>query len=168
MKKMIKKDYVFPYELGDGASKCAVWEGDELSMIFFRYYTDENTPNMIKVRFHGVEWIRSTCLNKYPCNDDEWDDCYYDPQKPIEEYLLLEREWFNSDYEEFMSGNFSGLNTVRCLDDNVVFIDDRIIFSCNQIEIVKAEAVVDVIGTMESALEIFEKRRDDKNTVKKR
>ena len=36
------------------------------------------------------------------------------------------------------------LNTVRCLDDNIVFIDDRIIFSCNEIEIVRAVANPDV------------------------
>ena len=84
--------------------------------------------------------MRTTSLIKYPCSDEEWDIYEYDPEKPIEEYLLVKREWFNDDYEEFMSGNGFGLNTVRCLDDNVVFIDDRIIFSCSEIEIVRAVA----------------------------
>ena len=101
-------------------------------------------PNEIEVKFHGVEWMRTTCLTKYPCSDEEWDIYGYDPQKTIDEYLLVKREWFNDDYEEFMSGNGFGLNTVRCLEDNVVFIDDRIIFSCNEIEIVRAVANPDV------------------------
>ena len=137
---MIKKGYVFPYDLSDGNGYGAHWDGDILSMTFLRYYTNENIPNEIEVRFHGVEWMRTTCFIKYPCNDEEWDVYGYDPKKPVDEYLLVEREWFNRDYEEFMSGNGFGLNAVRCLDDNVVFIDDRIIFSCTEIEIVRAVA----------------------------
>ena len=44
---MIKKDYVFPYDLGDGAGYAAIWEGDILSMTFLRYYTGEHMPNEI-------------------------------------------------------------------------------------------------------------------------
>ena len=143
---MIEKDYVFPYNIIDGAGMFARWEDDILSMTFYRYYTDENTPNEIHIRFHGVEWMRTTSLIKYPCPDDEWDMYCYDPEKHIEDYLLVKREWFNDDYEEFMSGNGSGLTTVRCIDDNVVFIDDRIIFSCNNIEIVKAVCTRDVMA----------------------
>ena len=141
---MINKDYVFPYDLEDGAGYAARWDGDVLSMTFLRYYTSETMPNEIEVKFHGVEWMRTTCLIKYPCSDGEWDVCGYDPEKPIEKQLLVKREWFNDDYGEFMSGNVFGLNTVRCLDDNIVFIDDRIIFSCNEIEIVRAVANPDI------------------------
>ena len=142
---MIRKDYVFPYEIWDGDGHGAKWEGDVLSMTFFRFYVDESTPNIIEVKFHGVEWMRTTCFKKYPCSDEEWDVYGYDAEKPIDEYLLVEREWFNNDYEEFMSGNGFGLNTIRCLEDNVVFIDDRIIFSCNDIEIVKAVCEIDIV-----------------------
>ena len=31
---MIKKDYVFPYELGDGVGQAARWEDDVLSVTF--------------------------------------------------------------------------------------------------------------------------------------
>ena len=144
---MINKDYVFPYDLGDGDGYAARWEGDVLSMTFLRYYTSAAMPNEIEVKFHGVEWIRTTNLIKYPCSDEEWDTYEYDPKKPIEEYLLVKREWFNDDYEEFMSGNGFGLCTVRCLDDNIVFIDDRIIFSCTEIEIVRAVANPDPLST---------------------
>ena len=140
---MINKDYVFPYDLGDGNGYAARWEDDILSMTFLRYYTSESMPNEIEVKFHGVEWMRTTCLIKYPCSDEEWDVYGYDPEKPIEEYLLIKREWFNDDYEEFMSDNGFGLNTIRCLDDNIVFIDDRIIFSCTNIEIVRAAVTPD-------------------------
>ena len=135
---MVKKDYIFPYDISDGVGKGASWNNDVLSMTFFKYYTDNNTPNEIEIKFHGVQWIRSTNIMKYPCPNNEWTISSYDPNKAIYDYLLLEREWFNNDYEEFMSGNGFGLNTIRCLDDNIVFIDDRIIFSCNKIEIVKA------------------------------
>lgn len=155
---MIKKDYRFPYDLGDGAGYAARWEDDVLSMTFLRYYTDENIPNEIEVKFHGVEWMRTTCFVKYPCSDEEWDIYGYDPEKPIEEYLLVKREWFNDDYEEFMSGNGFGLNTVRCLDDNVVFIDDRIIFSCTDIEIVRAVAEPDVCSAFETLTSEYRKK----------
>lgn len=135
---MIKKDYIFPYNISEAVGKGARWDGDILSMSLFKYYTDDSTPNEIEIKFHGVEWIRSTTETKYPCRDDEWSISCYDPNKPIYDYLLLEREWFNNDYEEFMSGNGFGLNTIRCLEDNIVFIDDIIIFSCTNIEIVKA------------------------------
>ena len=116
-------------------------------------------PNEIEVKFHGVEWIRTTTLIKYPCSDEEWDVYGYDPEKSIEEYLLIEREWFNDDYEEFMSGNGFGLNTVRCLDDNVVFIDDRIIFSCNEIEIVRAVANPDCESAFNRIMSEYQKRK---------
>ena len=156
---MIKKDYVFPYDLGDGAGYAAIWEGDVLSMTFLRYYTGEHMPNEIEVKFHGVEWIRTTTLIKYPCSDEDWDVYGYDPKKSIEEYLLIEREWFNDDYEEFMSGNGFGLNTVRCLEDNVVFIDDRIIFSCNEIEIVRAVANPDCESAFNRIMSEYQKRK---------
>ena len=43
----------------------ARWEGDELSMTFFKYYTDNKTPNEIELKFHGVNWIKSTTESKY-------------------------------------------------------------------------------------------------------
>ena len=135
---MIKKDYFFPYDISDGIGSAAKWEDSTLSVTFQKYYTNEHTPNEIEVRFHGVNWMRTTCLVKYPCSDEEWDIYGYDPEKPLDEYLLVRKEWFNQDYKEFMSGNGFGLNTVRCIEDNVVFIDDRIIFSCDEIEIVSA------------------------------
>ena len=141
---MIKKDYQFPYDIGDAVGLGARWEGNVLSITFFRYYTDENSPNEIELKFHGVDWMRTTCLIKYPCSDEEWDVYGYNPEKDIEEYLLIKREWFNNDYEEFMSGNGLGLNTIRCLEDGVVFIDDRLIFSCNKIEVVRAVCTVDI------------------------
>ena len=152
---MIKKDYKFPYDIGDAVGLGARWEGDVLSMTFFRYYTDENSPNEIELKFHGVEWMRTTCLIKYPCGDEEWDVYGYDPEKAIDEYLLVKREWFNDDYEEFMSGNGFGLNTVRCLEDNVVFIDDRLIFSCNEIEVVRAVCTPDVASAEKKILEQY-------------
>ena len=156
---MIKKDYIFPYDISEAVGKGARWEGNVLSMTFFRYFTDYNTPNEIEIKFHGVEWIRSTTETKYPCPDDEWVITSYDPNKPICDYLLIERDWFNNDYEEFMSGNGFGLNTIRCLDDNVVFIDDRIIFSCNEIEIVKAVCTKDIVKAEKNFLKIFNKTR---------
>lgn len=155
---MINKDYVFQYDITDAGAYGARWEGDILSMTFFRYYTDETDPNEIEVKFHGVEWIRTTCLEKYPCSDEEWDIMGYDPEKPIESYLLLKHEWFNDDYEEFMSGNGFGLNTVRCLEDNVVFLDDRIIFSCNEIEIVRAISTPDIGEDLDKFLSEYNKK----------
>lgn len=154
---MVKKDYVFPYDIGDGWGTGARREGDILSMTFFRYYTDETDPNVIEIRFHGVEWIRTTCFIEYPCNDEEG-EIFYDPEKPIDEYLLVKREWFNDDYEEFMSGNGMGLDTIRCLEDNVVFIDDRIIFSCDEIEIVRAECIQDVMRVHKVFLATYNKK----------
>lgn len=153
---MINKDYIFPYEIHDGLGLGARWESDKLSITFFRYYTDDDTPNEIEIVFHGVNWIRSTTLKKYPCPDEEWDVWGYDPDKPIDEYLLLEREWFNNDYEEFMSGN--DLNTVCCIQDNVVFIDDLLIFSCTEIEVVKAISIKDVAVELKRFLENFNKK----------
>lgn len=153
---MVKKDYVFPYDIADGCGTGARWEGDILSMTFFRYYTDETNPNVIEIRFHGVEWMRTTCFLKYPCNDEKW-EIYYDPERPIDEYLLVKREWFNDDYEEFMVGNM-GLNTIRCLEDNVVFIDDRIIFSCDEIEIVRAVCEPDMMRAEKAFLAAYNKK----------
>ncbi|MBQ8375280.1 MAG: hypothetical protein IJX98_06905 [Clostridia bacterium] len=155
---MIKKDYVFPYILHDGVGLGARWEGDVLSMTFFRYYIDEHTPNEIEVKFHGVEWIRSTTLIKYPCPDDEWDFFGFEKNKPISDYLLVERDSFNNDYEEFMSGNGFGLNTIRCLEDNIVFIDDLIIFPCNEIEIIKAVCTKDIISAENRFLKNFARK----------
>lgn len=135
---MIKKDYIFPYELGDSAILGAKWENDVLTITFFRYYVDDNTPNDLEIKFHGVEWIRSTTLIKYPCPDEEWESWEYIQDKPITDYLLVKREWFNNDTAEFLSGNGLGINTIRCLEDNTVFLDDLIIFSCTEIEIVRA------------------------------
>lgn len=154
---MIKKDYVFPYYIGDGIGFCARWEDDILSMTFLRYYIPD-MPNLIEVKFHGVEWIRTTTLIKYPCSDEEWDIYGYSSDKPIEEYLLLKREWFNDDYEEFMSGNGSSLAGIRCLEDNVVFIDDRIIFSCTEIEIVSAKFVDDADPIEERLLKEYQEK----------
>lgn len=155
---MIKKDYIFPYDISDGVGKGARWEGDILSITFFRFYTNNNTPNEIEVRFHGVEWIRSTTLEKYPCDNDDWNILGYNSNKPISDYMLVERDWFNNDYEEFMSGNGFGLNTIRCLEDNIVFIDDRIIFSCNEIEIVKAVCNKDILSAEKKFLKGFKSK----------
>lgn len=145
---MIKKNYKFNYHIGDANGYGARWEGDILSMTFCRYYTNENEPNEIEVKFHGVKWIRTTCFIKYPCPDEEWDVYGYDPKKKIEEYLLIDRKDFNEDYIEFMSGNGFGLNGIRCLEDNIVFIDDRLIFSCSEIEVVRAVANPNVEKTI--------------------
>ena len=149
---MIDKSYVFPYDLGDAAGYGATWNGDILSMTFCRYYKDDTDPNEIEIKFHGVTWMRTTSLIKYPCPDEEWDVYSFDANKSIEEYLLVERDWFNNDYEEFMSGNGFGLNTIRCLADNIVFIDDRLIFSCTEIEIVRAECNPDIGNTVRKLL----------------
>lgn len=155
---MIKKDYVFPYNISDGVCLGAIWENDILSITFFRYYTNDNSPNEIQIKFHGVEWIRSTTLKKYPCPDKEWDCWGYEPNKPIKEYFLIERTWFNNDYEEFMSGNGFGLNTICCLEDNVIFIDDLIIFSCNEIEIVKAICTKNIISAKKRFLKKYRRK----------
>ena len=161
-KKTIKKDYIFPYNISDSVAKGARWDGNVLSMTFFKYYTDNNTPNEIEVNFYGVEWIRSTNVIKYPCSDDERAISSYAPNKPLSDYLLLKREWFNNNYEEFMSGNGFGLNTIRCLEDNIVFIDDRIIFSCNEIKIVKAVCTKNVAKAEKRFLKKFNRIRSDK------
>ena len=154
---MIDKNYIFPYFLSDGVGKCARWEGDVLSMTFFVYYTNDKTPNVIEVKFHGVEWIRSTTLKKYPCAEDEWDILEYEESKPITDYLLIERDWFNNDYEEFMSGNGFGRNSIRAIEDNVLFIDDRIIFACTKIEVVNTMCVKNVKIVEERFLKEFNK-----------
>ena len=79
---MISKDYKFPYNIGDAVGLGAKWVADILSMTFCRYYTDETDPNVIEVRFHGVDWMRTTCLNQYPCPDEEWEIIGYDPIFP--------------------------------------------------------------------------------------
>lgn len=155
---MIYKDYIFPYFLGDGVGKGARWEDDVLSITFFVCYTNAQTPNVIEVKFHGVEWIRSTTLKKYPCADEEWDVWGYDESKPISDYLFVERDWFNENYEEFMSGNGFGINTVRAIEDNVIFIDDRIIFSCTKIEIVKTACVKNVKIAEKRFLKNFDRK----------
>lgn len=153
---MIKKDYVFPYDICDGVGKCVRWEGDKLSMTFFSCYECEGMPNKIDVIFHGVEWIRSTSLRKYPCPDEEWDDWGYESDKPIDYYLLVEREWLNNDYEKFM---FSGVGlTVRCLEDNLVFIDDLLIFPCTNIEIVNAVCIKDIMSVEKKCERQFNKK----------
>lgn len=99
---------------------------------------------------------RNIFLQSYPCSDEEWEIYGYDPEKPIDEYLLVKREWFNDDYEEFMSGNGMGLDTIRCLEDNVVFIDDWIIFSCD--EIVRAVCEPDVMRAEKAFLAAYNKK----------
>lgn len=155
---MIKKDYIFPYNVSDGVAKGAKWVDDKLSMTFFRYYTDKNNPNVIEIKFHGVKWIRSTTLKKYPCADEEWDVWGYDVNLPITAYLLVERDWFNVDNEAFMSGNGFGLNTIRCIEDNVVFIDDLIIFSCSEIEIIKADCIKNVEAAEKHFLKLLHEK----------
>ncbi len=167
---MIKKDYISPYDISEAVGKGARWDGNILSITFFKYYTNNNTPNEIEVNFYGVEWIRSTTETKYPCRNDDWVISSYDPNKPICDYLLLEREWFNNDYEEFMSGNGFGLNTIRCIDDNIVFIDDRIIFPCNKIEIVKAICTKNIVQAEKRFLKKFHhtiKKKNKKATPNK-
>ena len=162
---MIDKNYKFKYDISEGNAYGARWEGDILSMTFFKYFIDKNTPNVIEVRFHGVKWIRTTSLKKYPCSDEEWEVLEYDPQKPIEPYLLLERKWFNDDYEEFMSGNGFDVCAIRGLDKDVLFIDDRIIFSCNEVEVVRAISDPNLDKSVDVFIKKFNKKYNRKPKV---
>lgn len=133
-------NYVFPYKIWDGSCKNVKWDGDKLYMTFTRYYIDETLPNEVEVVFHGVTWIRTTCLNKYPpINDEDWAEGYI-PSKPLEEYMLVDREQFNNDFIPFIASD-CGWECLRCLTDNVVFIDDALFFDCTDIEIVRAECI---------------------------
>lgn len=155
---MITKKYIFPYDISDSVGLGAIWKEDILSITFFKYYTDKNTPNKIEIKFYGVEWIRSTTITKYPCNNKDWEIIGYSEDKNISDYLLIERDWFNNDYEEFMSGNGFGLNTIRGLDNNIVFIDDRIIFSCNKIEVVSAVCIKNIKSAEKHFLKEYKRK----------
>lgn len=136
---MITKDYTFPYSI-DGSFICdAVWEDDLLSVTLKCYDADDSAPNLLVIHFHGVSWMRSTCHESYPISEDNWNFCHYSPEKPIDSYLFVEREWFANRTALFTYGD--ALHTIRALDDGVLFIDDRFIFPCTEAEIIYTECI---------------------------
>ena len=131
-------NYVFPYKYWDAFYKNVKWDGDKLHMTICKCYENETFPNELEVVFHGVTWMRTTILKNYPpIFEEDWTDGY-DPNKPLEEYLLVDREQFNNDFIAFISDNQEG---IRCLADNVVFINETLFFDCTDIEIVRAECI---------------------------
>ncbi len=139
---MLKKGYKFEYNVCDAYGYGARWEGDILSVTFFNDYREgKRGPNVIEMRFHGVTWLRTTDIDTYrPADyDPEYDLMYtFNPKRPISSYVLIDRDTFNDKYESFMVGN-DMVYCISCPEDNVVFIENILIFACNEIEVVRAE-----------------------------
>ncbi len=133
------QEYRFPYLIHDGACYGAKWIGDTITMTICRYYL-EGEPNEIEVQFCGVEWARSTCAEEEPYDS-------YDPDIPIEEYPLIDQVKFQEDYKEFVA--YGLLDTIRYLDENVIFIDDIMLIKCHDMRILRAVCNPDIGSTVE-------------------
>lgn len=114
---------IVPVCIHDGVIMDVHWEDRILNFKIRLCNNPDGTPNIIPIRFGGVDWIRSLC-------DEEHDG--YVKGTDYSEYPLIDMQSLNADYEEYVA--YGILDDISVSDDGIVFVNDIFFFNASYVE----------------------------------